>query len=45
MTGLDDLNEWQGRFDRRVMRSIGMPLAKLDHGHGARWRIGGLRCR
>ena len=36
MTGLDDLNEWQGRFDRRVMRSIGMPLAKLDHGHGAR---------
>ncbi|MDR6904321.1 acetylornithine aminotransferase [Agromyces sp. 3263] len=36
MTALDDLNEWQGRFDRRVMRSIGMPLAKLDHGRGAR---------
>lgn len=36
MTALDDLNEWQGRFDRRVMRAIGMPLAKLDHGRGAR---------
>jgi acetylornithine aminotransferase len=36
MTDLVDLNDWQGRFDRRIMRSIGMPLAKLDHGKGAR---------
>jgi acetylornithine/N-succinyldiaminopimelate aminotransferase len=36
MTDLDDLNGWQRRFDRRVMRSIGMPLARLDHGRGAR---------
>jgi acetylornithine/N-succinyldiaminopimelate aminotransferase len=33
MTGM---NEWQQRFDRRIMRSMGMPLAKLDHGLGAR---------
>jgi acetylornithine/N-succinyldiaminopimelate aminotransferase len=36
MSDMDDLNDWQGRFDRRIMRSIGMPLAKLDHGLGAR---------
>lgn len=36
MSDMDDLNDWQGRFDRRIMRSIGMPLAKLDHGRGAR---------
>jgi len=36
MSDMDDLNEWQTRFDRRIMRSIGMPLAKLDHGRGAR---------
>jgi len=29
------MNAWQQRFDRRVMRSIGMPLRKLDHGAGA----------
>jgi acetylornithine aminotransferase len=33
---MSDLTEWQERFDRRIMRSIGMPLAKLDHGRGAR---------
>lgn len=33
---MTDLNEWQNRFDRRIMRSIGMPLAKLDRGRGAR---------
>ena len=36
MSDMDELNEWQGRFDRRIMRSIGMPLAKLDHGKGSR---------
>jgi len=36
MSDIDDLNEWQGRFDRRIMQSMGMPLAKLDHGRGAR---------
>lgn len=36
MTDIDVLDDWQGRFDRRIMRSIGMPLAKLDHGRGAR---------
>ena len=36
MTDIDVLDDWQGRFDRRIMRSIGMPLAKLDHGKGAR---------
>ena len=35
MTDIDVL-DWQARFDRRIMRSIGMPLAKLDHGRGAR---------
>lgn len=29
------MSAWQQRFDRRVMRSIGMPLRKLDHGEGA----------
>ncbi len=33
---MDGLNEWQGRFDRRVMQSMGMPLAKLERGEGAR---------
>jgi acetylornithine/N-succinyldiaminopimelate aminotransferase len=33
---MSDLDDWRGRFDRRIMRSIGMPLAKLDHGRGAR---------
>ena len=33
---MTDLNEWQQRFDRRIMRSMGMPLAKLDRGRGAR---------
>jgi len=33
---MTDLNEWQDRFDRRIMRSIGMPLAKLERGRGAR---------
>lgn len=28
--------EWQQRFDRRFMRSLAMPLAKLEHGRGAR---------
>ncbi|MFE6257473.1 acetylornithine transaminase [Agromyces sp. NPDC057865] len=36
MTDIEVLDDWQGRFDRRIMRSIGMPLAKLDHGKGAR---------
>jgi acetylornithine/N-succinyldiaminopimelate aminotransferase len=39
---MTDRNEWQDRFDRRIMRSIGMPLAKLDHGRGARvWDVEG----
>ena len=29
------MSEWQQRFDQRIMRSIGMPLAKLEHGSGA----------
>ena len=29
------MNDWQLRFDQRIMRSIGMPLAKLEHGSGA----------
>ncbi|KRC58290.1 acetylornithine aminotransferase [Agromyces sp. Root81] len=29
------MNDWQQRFDQRIMRSIGMPLAKLEHGSGA----------
>lgn len=29
------MNEWQQRFDSRIMRSIGMPLAKLERGEGA----------
>ncbi|WP_074401037.1 acetylornithine transaminase [Agromyces aureus] len=28
-------DDWKQRFDRRVMRSIGMPLRKLDRGEGA----------
>ena len=27
MSDINDLNEWQGRFDRRIMQSMGMPLA------------------
>ncbi|QAY74288.1 acetylornithine transaminase [Agromyces protaetiae] len=27
---------WQSRFDERIMRSIGMPLRKLERGDGAR---------
>ena len=39
---MTDLNEWQQRFDRRIMRSIGMPLANLDRGSGARvWDVEG----
>ena len=39
---MTDRNEWQDRFDRRIMRSMGMPLAKLDHGRGARvWDVEG----
>jgi acetylornithine/N-succinyldiaminopimelate aminotransferase len=30
------MTTWQTRFDQRVMRSIGMPLAKLERGEGAR---------
>lgn len=30
------MNEWQQRFDERMMRSIGMPLAKLERGEGVR---------
>lgn len=30
------MNDWQQRFDTRIMRSIGMPLAKLERGEGAR---------
>ncbi len=30
------MNEWQQRFDERIMRSIGMPLAKLERGEGVR---------
>lgn len=30
------MNDWQQRFDTRIMRSIGMPLAKLDRGEGVR---------
>lgn len=33
---MTELNEWQQRFDRRLMRSMSMPLAKLDRGEGAR---------
>lgn len=29
------MNDWQLRFDQHIMRSIGMPLAKLEHGSGA----------
>ncbi|MFC5790474.1 acetylornithine transaminase [Agromyces tardus] len=30
------MSDWQQRFDRRIMRSMGMPLAKLVRGEGAR---------
>ncbi|MDQ0575027.1 acetylornithine transaminase [Agromyces albus] len=30
------MNVWQDRFDRRLMRSMAMPLAKLERGQGAR---------
>lgn len=29
------MTDWQQRFDSRIMRSIGMPLAKLERGDGA----------
>lgn len=29
------MSAWQQRFDERIMRSMGMPLAKLDRGDGA----------
>ncbi|PWC03327.1 acetylornithine transaminase [Agromyces badenianii] len=29
------MSDWQQRFDDRIMRSIGRPLAKLEHGTGA----------
>jgi acetylornithine/N-succinyldiaminopimelate aminotransferase len=30
------MSDWQQRFDRRIMRSMGMPLAKLERGEGSR---------
>ena len=30
------MTAWQQRFDERMMRSIGMPLAKLERGEGVR---------
>ncbi|WP_127793190.1 acetylornithine transaminase [Agromyces sp. LHK192] len=30
------MTAWQSRFDDRIMRSMGMPLAKLERGEGAR---------
>ncbi|HKH09241.1 MAG TPA: acetylornithine transaminase [Agromyces sp.] len=30
------MSDWQQRFDRRIMRSMGMPLAKLERGVGSR---------
>ena len=30
------MTAWQQRFDDRIMRSIGMPLAKLERGEGVR---------
>jgi acetylornithine/N-succinyldiaminopimelate aminotransferase len=29
------MSAWQQRFDERIMRSMGMPLAKLERGEGA----------
>ncbi|WP_350346958.1 acetylornithine transaminase [Agromyces sp. G08B096] len=29
------MTEWRSRFEARVMRSLGMPLAKLERGEGA----------
>ena len=29
------MSGWQQRFDERIMRSMGMPLAKLERGDGA----------
>lgn len=28
------VNDWRDRFDRRMMRTLGMPLAKLERGEG-----------
>ncbi|MFD4420557.1 acetylornithine transaminase [Agromyces sp. NPDC058484] len=33
---MTDLDGWRARVDRRIMRSLGMPLAKLERGLGAR---------
>lgn len=30
------MSDWQQRFDTRIMRSVGMPLAKLERGEGVR---------
>jgi len=38
------MNDWQERFDSRIMRSIGMPLAKLERGEGCWvWDAAGMR--
>jgi len=38
------MNDWQQRFDSRIMRSIGMPLAKLERGEGCWvWDAAGKR--
>lgn len=38
------MNDWQQRFDSRIMRSIGMPLAKLERGEGCWvWDAAGMR--
>jgi len=38
------VNDWQQRFDSRIMRSIGMPLAKLERGEGCWvWDAAGMR--
>jgi acetylornithine aminotransferase len=36
MTATAVSSDWRSRFDERIMRSIGMPLAKLERGEGAR---------
>jgi acetylornithine/N-succinyldiaminopimelate aminotransferase len=35
MTATAVSSDWRSRFDERIMRSIGMPLAKLERGEGA----------
>ena len=35
MTATIATTDWRSRFDGRIMRSIGMPLAKLERGEGA----------